>query len=50
MHSAIYSTLKGFFLFTGRKKTKKKMQRGGGAAGASGPGGEGAGMLEAVRR
>ena len=50
LHSAIYSTFNGFFLFAGGEKTKKKLQRGGGAAGAAGPGGEGTGMLEAVRR
>ena len=52
LHSVIYSTLKGFFLFTGREKTKKNC---GGEVGRRGdggelePGGEGAGRT-AVRR
>ena len=33
LHSAIYSTYNGFLGFGGEEKTKKKLRRGGGAAG-----------------
>ena len=50
LHSAIYSTLNGFFLFTEAEKTKKRGSGEAGRRGAAGPGGEGAGMTAAGRR
>ena len=49
-HGVIYGTFNGFFFFTGGEKTKKRCGGEAGGRGAAGPGGEGAGMLEAVRR